>query len=288
MEEKDIVLDTSLRFLDLLRTSGENGGRNWTAEITRDTDVFISLSARSAYANAMGADRFLSIHANAFDDPQANGTETFSSNEPSTSSEMRDLIQEEMIAEWQLRDRGGKTANFSVLTNTAMPATLSELGFITNPGDAALLADLDARQRAAEAHLRALNRHFEGVPEPLPPKGSILVQVILNNEPLQDIPITLDGQAAGVTDDNGSLLLEDLELGTYQLTATLTGFAPFDISVVVGAEAVARGLFELEETPSEPTSQGCGCSQANSSNGTTFWILCLAALYLLGRRRRWC
>lgn len=286
MDEKDIVLDTSLRFLELLRNSGAEGGRNWTAEITRDTDVFISLAARASYANQIGADRFMSIHSNAFGDPQANGTETFSANEGTTSAALRDLVQEEMIAEWGLRDRGGKTANFTVLTATSMPATLSELGFVTNPGDAALLADTDARQRAAEAHLRALERHFEGVPEPEPPTGAILVTVLLDEVPLADIPIDLDGTNAGVTADNGSLLLEDLQPGEYLVRATLPEYAPFEIPVTVRANETARANFTLETDEGDDGEEGgcLGCSSNRSSSLPT--ALLLAIVWLAIRRRR--
>lgn len=288
MDEKDIVLDTSLRFLELLRGSGAQGGRNWTAEITRDTDVFIPLASRASYANNLGADRFVSIHANAFSDPQANGTETFSAGAPTTSSEMRDLIQEEMVAEWGLTDRGGKTANFTVLTATSMPASLSELGFVTNPGDAALLGSDDARQRAAQAHLRALERHYGGVPEPEPEpsNGSILVQVILNSEPLEAIAIQLDGVDVGVTDVNGTLLLEDLAAATYVVRATLPGYAPFELSTTVRDGETVRADFGLEEEEELPegADAGCGCSQVDEP--TLPLSLAFVGFLLFFRRRR--
>tara|TARA_R110002096_G_scaffold350395_2_gene543437 strand:+ start:8075 stop:9121 length:1047 start_codon:yes stop_codon:yes gene_type:complete len=285
LDEKDIVLDTSLRFLELLRSSGSQGGRNWAAEITRDTDVFIPLASRASYANDLGADRFLSIHANAFNDPQANGTETFSAGQPTTSSEMRDIIQEEMVAEWGLRDRGGKTANFTVLTATSMPASLSELGFLTNPGDAVLLASDDARQRAADAHLRALERHFGGVPEPPSQTGAILVQVLLNDEPLEAIQIELDDVAAGSTDANGALLLENVAVGTYQVRALLPSFAPFELSAAVRAGETANVTFGLEEEkePEAPADAGCGCSQGNPPGLPIAFAIAFALLY---RRRR--
>ncbi len=282
MEEKDIVLDTSLRFLELLRASGAQGGRNWSAEITRDTDVFISLAARSSYANSIDADRFMSIHANAFGDPQANGTETFSANEGTTSAELRDLVQEEMITEWGLRDRGGKTANFSVLVNTSMPATLSELGFVTNPGDAALLASLEARQRAAEAHLRALDRHFEGVTEPEPPTGSILVTVTLDSVPLPDIVIHLDTQEVGVTAADGTLLLADILVGAYQLKATLPDFDPYESSIEVREDETAQGRFDLLSPP--PTEGGCfGCAASGTQSPLAGLLLLVFVLAWIRR-----
>ena len=70
-----IVLDVSKRFKDLLDADSADtaGGGKWTALMTRTGDTFPSLAARSAYSNNQGADRFMSIHANAFGDPSANG-----------------------------------------------------------------------------------------------------------------------------------------------------------------------------------------------------------------------
>lgn len=46
-----------------------------------------------------------------------------------------------MINSLPLVDRGIKTANFVVLTNTVMPAVLVETAFIDSANDAALLRD---------------------------------------------------------------------------------------------------------------------------------------------------
>ncbi len=45
--------------------------------LTRDRDVFIPLRKRTAYANSVGADLFISIHANASRNKKAYGIETF-------------------------------------------------------------------------------------------------------------------------------------------------------------------------------------------------------------------
>ena len=155
LRESDINLDVSLRLRDLLTGAGQN------VSLTRTADVFVNLQVRADFANARGADRFASIHSNAFDDAAANGTETFCHTSLGTSADMRDKIHEEMIAAWGLTDRGVKTANFTVLSATSMPATLSELGFVTNCSvDAVLLADSTRRGEAAQAHLDGIARHL--------------------------------------------------------------------------------------------------------------------------------
>ncbi len=159
-QEKQIVLDTSQRLRSKLQGAG------FQVVMTRDNDSAVGLTARANYANSQGADRFVSIHANSAAQV-ATGIETFCHTSGGTSLDLRDKIQEEMIATWSLRNRGGKTANFSVLRNTSMPASLSELGFINNCNvDVTYLSSPTERDRAAEAHLRAITRHLGMQPPP--------------------------------------------------------------------------------------------------------------------------
>lgn len=162
LQEKNIVLDVGQRFKRLLDadTADTRGGGRWVALLTRNSDVFVSLSARAAFSNNQDADRFMSIHANAFANASANGTETFAFAEGGTGAALRNLVQAEMIAAWRLTNRGNKVANFAVLRDTAAPAVLHELAFITNATDAAKLGSATERQKAAVAHLRAIQRHF--------------------------------------------------------------------------------------------------------------------------------
>jgi N-acetylmuramoyl-L-alanine amidase len=162
LQEKNVVLDVAKRFRALVDrdTADTSGGGRWVSLMTRTTDVFVSLSARTTFSNNQDADRFMSIHSNAFSDPAAHGTETFSFFDTGTGANLRNLVQSEMIAAWGLTNRGVKTANFAVLRDTAAPAELHELAFITNSTDVTHLASSTERQKAAVAHLRALQRHF--------------------------------------------------------------------------------------------------------------------------------
>ena len=171
-EEADIALDVSLQLATLLEadTLDESGGGAWDVMLTRDTDEYVSLYDRVSMANLWPADYFLSIHCNAFGDSAANGTETYSFAEGIEAAFLRDRIQERMIDAWGLADRGSKTASFYVLQATTMPATLSELGFITSPVDIQWLTSPAERQAAAIAHLFALQEHHGLEPHlPFPP-----------------------------------------------------------------------------------------------------------------------
>jgi len=83
----------------------------------------------------------------------------------STSSErvqnsrlLAQAVQQRKIQALGLTDRGVRTANFHVLRETNMAAILSEIGFLTNPGDRAVIMSEQGRDQAAQAiHLGILD-----------------------------------------------------------------------------------------------------------------------------------
>lgn len=179
-QEKANVLDTSTRmknWLDL-DTSDSGGGGSWTVIRTRTSDVYVSLSGRTTYANSNSAARFCSIHNNGFGDSSANGIETFCYGSGSSNSfDIRNKIYEEATAMWPLTKRGTKTANFYVLVNTNMPAELHEMAFITNATDASYLGSATHRDNHARSEMYGIQRHY-GLAKYTPQSN---VQVIVDN-----------------------------------------------------------------------------------------------------------
>jgi N-acetylmuramoyl-L-alanine amidase len=227
LQEKNIVLDVGLRFRSLVNadTNNTGGGGSWVSLMTRTTDVFVSLSSRTSFSNNQDADRFMSIHANAFGDPSANGTETFSFFSTGTGANLRNLVQAEMIAAWRLRDRGVKTADFAVLRDTVAPAELHELGFITNSTDVLKLASATERQKAAVAHLRALQRHF-GITPFIP-----------------SLALTGDSpsEAAADASEDGPAAPDDLDSGAQAGCSTSSGSSgAFTALALLGLATLAR------------------------------------------------
>lgn len=112
-------------------------------DVGYDTIVYQydSLAAICDEANECEADIFVSIHCNAAESQQANGTETFVYKRGGHSEVLANCIQEQLIDTLNTTDRGVKEANFYVVKNTEMPAVLVELAFITNEQDAVLLRD---------------------------------------------------------------------------------------------------------------------------------------------------
>lgn len=133
----------------------------WVSESDKD----VPLKERTDRANARyqemikihGRDQvkcvFVSVHANASSDEwdQANGIETFTYPNSSEGLKLADAIQKRLIQATKLRDRGVKTANFTVLRQTQMTAALCECGFMNNKKEAELLRRDDYRQLCAKA-----------------------------------------------------------------------------------------------------------------------------------------
>ena len=105
-------------------------------------------------ANTSDANIFVSIHCNAAEAEEANGTETWACAGSYRGGMLANCIQRELVDALGTTDRGVKIATpgvngLYVLTNTDMPAVLIELAFITNPSDEEILAhDQDALARA--------------------------------------------------------------------------------------------------------------------------------------------
>lgn len=121
--------------------------------MTRKDDTFISLDGRVALAVAAGADTFVSIHGNAASS-SANGTETYYSTaalnpRAAASKKLSEFIQDRLVAALGTKDRGVKEAGFRVIKTNPLPATLLELGFLTNKSDAEIL--LKNKQAAGKA-----------------------------------------------------------------------------------------------------------------------------------------
>lgn len=101
-----------------------------------------SLEARVNGAKEFEADYFISLHANAHSNADANGCEVLVADLSGDSSDLAGCVLSGIIASTELKNRGVKESpKLYVLKNAAMPAILVEMGFITNEKDAALLAN---------------------------------------------------------------------------------------------------------------------------------------------------
>ena len=105
-------------------------------------DTNSSLRTRTEQANQWGADYFLSIHTNANVNPAINGTEAYVYAVNTPSYELAVNIVNEIVKRLGTKNNGiYARPSLCVLRRTNMPAVLIELAYLSNEGDAALLAD---------------------------------------------------------------------------------------------------------------------------------------------------
>ena len=201
LEEKDLVLDIALRLRRIMVNRHDA-----TIYMTRETDVFVELADRVAFADEKKADLFVSIHVNAHPSSEIEGLEVYmfgvaedqralevAARENGTSLEeageinmvdllkaqlrLRDIIERSQNLAWftniamskrlgakyQLADLGVKTAPFHVLRNTAMPAILAEVAYLTNSKDRKRLASSKFRQQVAESIFTGISEYIESL-----------------------------------------------------------------------------------------------------------------------------
>ncbi|SFM53032.1 N-acetylmuramoyl-L-alanine amidase [Variovorax sp. OV329] len=83
--EKDIVLQVAHRLRDRINSANVNGNP-MRAFLTRDADFFVPLHVRVQKARRVQADLFVSIHADAFTNPDARGASVFALSQRGASS----------------------------------------------------------------------------------------------------------------------------------------------------------------------------------------------------------
>lgn len=184
LKEKDIVLEISKYLYEYLKADSD-----LNIHLTRDRDIFIPLEERTAIANKLKADIFVSIHANAAKNKAATGLETFVFNvtndraalevaaleNQATTKSISDLqgILKDILKYSKLEESvslagsvqsclvksvnatskqnlGVKQAPFYVLVGATMPAILVETGFLSNNGDASKLKSSAYRKKVAK------------------------------------------------------------------------------------------------------------------------------------------
>lgn len=140
--EQDLTYEIGTRLVTLLRSNGNFDVRvsRPTPETVLGTSNASSLRIRVDEANNFGADYFISLHTNASNNTSASGSEALVYSSPSVASELGEDILVWLNRLTGLRNRGiVNRPGLYVLRKTQMPAVLVEMGFISNPQDAALM-----------------------------------------------------------------------------------------------------------------------------------------------------
>ena len=147
--EKDIVLKIALLLRQRINATRINGNP-MRAFLTRDADFFVPLATRVSKARRVQADLFISIHADAFTKPSANGASVFALSPKGASSAAARWLadkenQADLIGGVNVTSKNqavqnavldmSTTAKFATACTWAAPcsATLAALPSCTNP-----------------------------------------------------------------------------------------------------------------------------------------------------------
>lgn len=171
--ERDLNMQTALKLQSELQSRGytvimtrEESDRSTTAELQ-------SLINRVNIANNINADLFVSIHHNTAG-ATAKGVEVYysSSSQDDTfgggysaerlakSKDLAAAVSSNIASAVGTANRGAKDSAFKVVRNTEMPAILIEVGFISNPEEAARCADPNSQTKVAKAIADAISARY--------------------------------------------------------------------------------------------------------------------------------
>lgn len=135
---------------------------------TRTSDTYPSFDDRTNLGNGVG-DAFISIHINAASNSTASGTETYSlypndQGNGLTSYMLAERILHKLLDNLGTENRNVKSESWIVLRQSEVPATLIEIGFITNASDAKIMGSDEGQSKAAQAIYDSVKELFEEHP----------------------------------------------------------------------------------------------------------------------------
>lgn len=160
--ESDNNLAVGLELREKLQQAGAK------VVMTRDSDRTVApegktlgqeLQARVDIAEENNADIFVSLHSNENQDSSIIGAETFF--EKNKNPRLAQTVQDALIQETNSTDKGISPENFYVLRNTTMPSILVEMGFVSNPAEAARLLTSDYRNQIAQGIFTGIEYYFQ-------------------------------------------------------------------------------------------------------------------------------
>ena len=173
ISEKSLTLAIQSRVKAKLEAEG------YQVMTTRTSDTYVDLTDRSRAANASESDIFVSIHINASGSSAAQGIETYyyqpyaeypsrinatyhaNPTRLSMSDTLANAIQSSLINATGAQNQGVKRQTFAVLRETTAPAVLLELGFLSNPQEAARLSTSAYQETLANAIVAGIKSYYE-------------------------------------------------------------------------------------------------------------------------------
>ena len=173
------ISEKSLNLAIQSRVKAKLEAEGYQVVTTRTSDTYVDLTDRSRAANASESDIFVSIHINASGSSAAQGIETYyyqpyaeypsrinatyhaNPTRLSMSDTLANAIQSSLINATGAQNQGVKRQTFAVLRETTAPAVLLELGFLSNPQEAARLNTSAYQETLANAIVAGIKSYYE-------------------------------------------------------------------------------------------------------------------------------
>ncbi|MBP1153591.1 MULTISPECIES: N-acetylmuramoyl-L-alanine amidase CwlD [unclassified Paenibacillus] len=172
LDEKDVNLAITKYLRDYLQQAGA------LVVMTREDDRDLAdpstkgysrrktedLLKRAEFISQSKTDLFLSIHLNSIPSAKWSGAQTFYYPNHADNVSLAALIQDEMKRNLKNTDRVAKQADKEIylLKTLKMPSALVEVGFLSNPGEAALLRDPSYQKKVATSIYQGILRYYSG------------------------------------------------------------------------------------------------------------------------------
>lgn len=156
--EKDVNLDIALYLQEQLQELGAE------LYMTRKEDKHVSMTERSAFANNILPDFFISIHQNHFKHPNIAGTEIYYYRGDDEAKRLGEEIINEMVKNLGTINRGVKTANFFLLRDIAVSSLHIEVAHISNPNEEVLLMKEEFKKKVALAIANGIVKYYGYLP----------------------------------------------------------------------------------------------------------------------------
>ncbi|MGG4468902.1 N-acetylmuramoyl-L-alanine amidase [Paenibacillus alvei] len=151
--EKTLTIRTANLLAEKLQAAGSN------VVMTRQNDFFISLQDRVNMSSFYKADAFISIHYDSIKDSSVRGMTSYYYS--SSQKELANSLHENIIEATQLKDRGVRKNDYFVLRENTQPATLLELGYLSNQQEEALVSSQKYQETVSAAIYEGLESYFQ-------------------------------------------------------------------------------------------------------------------------------
>lgn len=167
--EKDVNLAVALYLRDYLQQAGA------LVVMTREQDQDLASAETKGYSKRKTEDLLnrveliqkhkagmsISIHLNSIPSSKWRGAQTFYYPTNAEGKRLAESIQQEIRTTLNNTDRVPKTEDsFYLLKALSIPAALVEIGFLSNPEEASLMADANYQKKMAESIYRGVIRYM--------------------------------------------------------------------------------------------------------------------------------